>query len=43
MSRADENPDEFYASLRATDYHLGKVKLVDFAKVFAVVYKGERR
>ncbi|OKP91719.1 nucleoside-diphosphate sugar epimerase [Paenibacillus helianthi] len=43
MSRAGESPDEFYASLRATDYHLGKVKLVDFAKVFAAAYKGERR
>lgn len=33
MSRAGESPDEFYASLRATDYHLGKVKLEDFAKM----------
>jgi uncharacterized protein YbjT (DUF2867 family) len=39
MSRAQENADEFYASLRATDYHLGKVKLGDFAKVFAETYK----
>lgn len=41
MSRAGENPDQFYASLRATDYHLGKVKLGDFAKAFAVVYNKE--
>jgi uncharacterized protein YbjT (DUF2867 family) len=39
MNRAGENADEFYASLRATDYHLGKVKLGDFAKVFADIYK----
>lgn len=39
MSCAQENVDEFYASLRATDYHLGKVKLKDFAKVFAETYK----
>ncbi|AFM41452.1 putative nucleoside-diphosphate sugar epimerase [Desulfosporosinus acidiphilus SJ4] len=39
MNRAGENADEFYASLRATDYHLGKVKLGDFAKVFAETYK----
>ncbi|MEK4436149.1 NmrA family NAD(P)-binding protein [Paenibacillus sp. FSL K6-2862] len=38
MNRACENADEFYASLRATDYHLGKVKVGDFAKVFADVY-----
>lgn len=43
MNRSGESPDEFYASLRATDYHLGQVKLVDFAKVFAAAYKGERR
>jgi hypothetical protein len=43
MSRAGESPDEFYASLRATDYHLGNVKLVDFAKIFAVAYKEERQ
>jgi len=43
MSRAGENPDEFYASLRASDYHLGNVKLVDFAKIFAVAYKEKRR
>jgi uncharacterized protein YbjT (DUF2867 family) len=42
MSRAGESPEEFYASLRAIDYHMGKVKLVDFANVFAAVYKGER-
>ena len=40
MRRAGENSDEFYASLHATDYHLGKVKLIDFAKVFAAVYNG---
>ncbi|WP_088186082.1 NAD(P)H-binding protein [Desulfosporosinus sp. FKA] len=39
MNRAQENIDEFYANLRATDYHLGKVKLKDFAKVFAEAYK----
>jgi uncharacterized protein YbjT (DUF2867 family) len=39
MNRAGENADEFYASLRATNYHLGKVKLGDFAKVFADIYK----
>ncbi|KLU65256.1 hypothetical protein DEAC_c28080 [Desulfosporosinus acididurans] len=39
MNCAGENADEFYASLRATDYHLGKVKLKDFAKVFAEAYK----
>lgn len=39
MNRAQENVDEFYASLRATDYHLGKVKLEDFAKIFAKTYK----
>ncbi|MDP4106393.1 MAG: NAD(P)H-binding protein [Bacillota bacterium] len=39
MNRAGQEPDKFYASLRATDYHLGKVKLTDFAKVFAEVYK----
>ncbi|MGN7413169.1 NAD(P)H-binding protein [Paenibacillus sp. SAF-068] len=38
MNRACENADEFYASLRTTDYHLGKVKVGDFAKVFADVY-----
>ncbi|MEK4730572.1 NmrA family NAD(P)-binding protein [Paenibacillus sp. FSL L8-0641] len=38
MNRACENADEFYVSLRATDYHLGKVKVEDFAKVFADVY-----
>lgn len=43
MSRAGERPDEFYASLRASDYHQGKVKLVDFAKVFAVAYREESR
>jgi len=39
LYRACENADGFYASLRATDYHLGKVKIGDFAKVFADVYK----
>ncbi|OXM85981.1 NAD(P)H-binding protein [Paenibacillus rigui] len=39
MNRACENADEFYTSLRATDFHFGKVKLRDFAKVFADVYK----
>ncbi|MNC84113.1 hypothetical protein D3C75_1384600 [compost metagenome] len=38
MNRACENADEFYASLCATDYHLGKVKVGDFAKVFADMY-----
>lgn len=38
MNRACENADEFYASLRATDYHLGKVKVGDFAEIFADVY-----
>ena len=42
MSRAGESPNEFYASPRATDYHLGKVKLIDFAKVFTAVNNGER-
>jgi uncharacterized protein YbjT (DUF2867 family) len=39
MNRAVENDGEFYASLRATDYYLGKIKLGDFAKVFTDVYK----
>lgn len=42
MSLAGESPDEFYSSLRASDYHLGNVKLVDFAKIFAAIYKEER-
>jgi len=39
MNRATENHDELYASLRASDYYLGKVKIRDFAKIFADVYK----
>ncbi|MED4228216.1 NAD(P)H-binding protein [Neobacillus cucumis] len=39
MNRAGQDSDKFYASLRATDYHLGKVKVKDFAKIFAEVYK----
>lgn len=39
MNRAGQDSDKFYASLRATDYQLGKVKLTDFAKIFVEVYK----
>ncbi|GBG96583.1 NAD(P)H-binding protein [Lactococcus termiticola] len=39
MSRIQEQPDRLYEEITAGNYHQGKVKITDFAKIFAAAVK----
>ncbi len=41
MTLKQLTPDALYDEIKASDYHLGKIKGTDFAKVFAAVLKGQ--
>lgn len=41
LNRVQQNPEQFYKAIKNSDYHLGKIKVADFAKIFIKKYQNQ--
>ena len=41
LNRVQQNPEQFYKAIKNSDYHLGEVKVADFAKIFIKKYQNQ--